>query len=393
MEAASGGPQVERVREGLQPAPRGPFIEVPGDDGRPPHGLEMPHERGGLPPPVAAAQAQMGRGEGHVGSPRPQAGQDGAARLQPRQVDPLPIEQVDAGRQQDRVAVAPEAALRARRDDAPSVPLQQAEWQGGRSPAEAQVGLLHGDDVGPHVVQHTQDAGRVSPPVEPEGLADVVTRDPHQPVRLRLVLRRRVIGGIWACFGLLALAALVLGRGQLAVVAGLAAFLSAAPVLFAARLRIVLPLPFVLSLAVFLAASLIAGEAFGAYERVWWWDLALHGASAVGMGMAGVLYVLMLFEGDRYAAPPWALTAIAVCLAVTAGTLWELFEYAMDQALGLSMQKSGLPDTMGDLAVNVAGAVIGGASGALYLVSRRMGPAARLIAQFVRLNASRFHRR
>lgn len=214
-----------------------------------------------------------------------------------------------------------------------------------------------------------------------------------RPGSLRPVLRRRVIGIVWAAFALLAVVALVVGRGELASVAALAAMLSVAPILFAAQLRFVLPLPFVLAIAGFLAASLIAGEAFDAYERFWWWDLALHGTSAVGLGMAGVLYVLMLFEGDRYAAPAWAQAAIAVCLAIAAGTVWELFEFGMDQTFGLSMQKSGLPDTMGDLAVNVIGAVIGGASGALYLAGRRGGPPARLIAQFVRLNARYFRRR
>ncbi|TFL18103.1 hypothetical protein [Jannaschia formosa] len=217
--------------------------------------------------------------------------------------------------------------------------------------------------------------------------------DSGQPHAPDPVLRRRVIGAVWAAFLGLAVAALWLERYQLAGVAALSAVLSAAPVVFAARFRIVLPLPMVLALAVFLAASLVAGEAFGAYEKLWWWDLALHGASATGFAMAGMLFVLMLFEGDRFAAPPWALTAIAICLAIAAGTVWELFEFAMDQTFGLSMQKSGLPDTMGDLAVNALGATLGGAFGALYLAGQKHSLGARVIAQFMRLNPRHFRRR
>ncbi|WP_343069935.1 hypothetical protein [Jannaschia sp. Os4] len=269
--------------------------------------------------------------------------------------------------------------------------------QGGGAVPEPEVGLLQSDDMGAEAAEDPEDAGGVAPPIEADGLADVVGGDPEQPGGprpvLRPVLRRRVIAGTVAAFVLLAAVAAGLRRDELAAVAALAAALSAAPVALASRLRIVLPLPFVLAFAAFLALSLVAGEAFDAYERVWWWDLALHGASATGLGLAGFLFVLMLFEGDRYAAPPWALAAIAACLAVTAGTAWELFEYAMDHGFGLSMQKSGLPDTMGDLAVNLAGAALGAAAGWGYLRGRGRHPATWLIVQFVRLNARRFRRR
>ncbi|MEM7644018.1 MAG: hypothetical protein AAF366_16050, partial [Pseudomonadota bacterium] len=206
-------------------------------------------------------------------------------------------------------------------------------------------------------------------------------------------LRRRVIAGIWTLFAILAVAAALLGQPALAGVALLSLLLSVAPIVLARRLRIVLPLPFVLALAGFLAASLLLGEAFDMYERVWWWDIALHTAAAIGLGMAGFLFVLMLFEGDRFAAPIWALTLIAACIAITFGVLWELFEFAMDRAFGLSMQKSGLPDTMGDLLADLIGSILGALTGALYLTGRKLGLATALIGQFVRINRRHFRKR
>lgn len=392
VEAAARSVQYERAFYGFETVARGPFIEVPGEDRIAPRGLEMPHEHRGLPPPVTAQEAQMhGRerdGPTCLRDPRHHR----TARLEAGQVDPLPVDQVDPWRQEHGIAVPTQAVPAPGRHDTPAVPFEHRAGQGGGAVPEPEVGLLQGNDVGADPLHDPKDSRRIAPPVEPERLADVVGGDPQEPGSLRPMLRRRVIGAIWSGFMLLGGTALVLGRGELAVVACLAAILSAVPVLFAARLRIVLPLPFVLALAAFLTASLIAGEAFDAYERLWWWDLVLHGTSATGMGMAGTLYVLMLFQGDRYAAPPWAQAGIAACLAIAAGTVWELFEFGMDQAFGLSMQKSGLPDTMGDLAVNALGALIGGASGALYLAGRGRGLGARLIAQFVRLNGRHFGR-
>ena len=41
----------------------------------------------------------------------------------------------------------------------------------------------------------------------------------------------------------------------------------------------------------------------------------------------------MLFEGDRFAAPPSAIAFITFCVAMTVGAIWEVFEYAMDMFL------------------------------------------------------------
>jgi hypothetical protein len=163
------------------------------------------------------------------------------------------------------------------------------------------------------------------------------------------------------------------------------------PQLLASRVSLRLPNSFLAAIALFVLATIYLGEMHDFYERLWWWDLVLHGTSAMGFGILGFLLIFMLFEGDRYAAPPWALGLLSFCAAMTVGVLWEIFEYAMDQLFGLNMQKSGLHDTMGDLIVNTIGAALAGLVGAAWLRGRGLGLAGAFEA-FVTANRHRFRK-
>ena len=191
---------------------------------------------------------------------------------------------------------------------------------------------------------------------------------------------------IWASLLLTALVALVLARWSLAFVSMATLALSMVPPALASRWSLTLPVPFLLATTVFFFASIFLGEAFDFYERLWWWDLALHGSSAIGFGLTGFLFVFMLFEGDRFAAPPSALALITFCVAVTVGSTWEIFEYLMDRAFGLNMQKSGLTDTMGDLMINGVGAAIASVTGYAYLVQNSAGMLGRGLSAFIAQN-------
>jgi hypothetical protein len=198
--------------------------------------------------------------------------------------------------------------------------------------------------------------------------------------------QNRIIVVIWSALLMAGLVALFLGRWEISFVALSTFALAITPAILASRLDINLPLPFLIATTAFIFASVFMGEAFNFYERVWWWDIALHGASAIGFGLIGFLFVFMLFNGDRFAAPPFAIAFIAFCVAMTVGTTWEIFEYLMDLWFGLNMQKSGLDDTMTDLMIDGVGATIGAFAGYIHLRGSNDRVLTGLIQQFITLN-------
>lgn len=195
-----------------------------------------------------------------------------------------------------------------------------------------------------------------------------------------------LVFAVWFTLIVAALVALATARWSMAFVAVTTLFVSMLPAVFIHRFNLKLPVHFFAAIVVFIFATIFLGEALDFYERVWWWDIALHGASAIGFGLVGFLFMLMLFQGDRYAAPPIAVSFFAFCFAVSIGTMWEIFEFGMDQIFGLNMQKSGLVDTMSDLMVDMLGASLGAAAGFFYLKKRELGGVSGVIREFVRMN-------
>ena len=201
-----------------------------------------------------------------------------------------------------------------------------------------------------------------------------------------------VVKLIWAVLAIALIIALFTGRWSLAFVSVATLIISLAPGVLVRRFGVRLPLSFFALITVFVFSTIFLGEVFDFYERYWWWDVALHGGSAMGFGLIGVLFALFLFEGDRYAAPALALSVIAFAFAVSIGAVWEVFEFAMDQTFGLNMQKTGLVDTMWDLIVDMIGALAGAVVGFFYLKGKELGGPSALLADFVRANRRLFRR-
>lgn len=190
----------------------------------------------------------------------------------------------------------------------------------------------------------------------------------------------------------IAVDAVFAGRLAHAFVAMATILASLAPVYVARWARIHVPATFTFAVVAFLGGTLFLGEVYDFYGRFWWWDVLMHGASAVGFGLIGFILVFMMFQGDRFAAPPLAVAFFAFCFAVAIGALWEVFEFSMDQLFGFNMQKSGLVDTMTDIIVDIAGALVGALAGYLYLKGRQAPALAALIEEFIERNP-RFFRR
>ncbi len=198
---------------------------------------------------------------------------------------------------------------------------------------------------------------------------------------------------IWSVLAITALVAMIQTRWSLAFVALATLGLSLVPVLVARWAEVKVPPGFITAVVVFVGATLFLGEVFDFYERFWWWDIAMHGGSAVGFGLIGFVLVFMMFQGDRFAAPHFAIAFFAFCFAVMIGVVWEVFEFSMDQLFGLNMQKSGLVDTMGDLIVDMIGAGLGAASGYAYLKGLQYGGLTGIIDEFVSRNPRFFRKK
>lgn len=143
--------------------------------------------------------------------------------------------------------------------------------------------------------------------------------------------------------------------------------LSFAPAILERQLRVRMPIELTLFTCVFLFASFALGEVRNFYDRIWWWDLLLHGSSALVIGIIGFLVVYVFYMTHRIRVAPVYVAVITFGFAITVGTLWEIFEFLMDWFFGLNMQRSGLLDTMTDLMVNATGALAAAAIGFYYI--------------------------
>ena len=170
-------------------------------------------------------------------------------------------------------------------------------------------------------------------------------------------------------FGILVvtLGAIIRNQWLLAFTGAIVLLLTFAPAMIERRLHLTLPVEFTLVTCVFLYASFVLGEVRDYYERIWWWDLALHGLSAMVVGIIGFLGIYVFYMTRRIRIAAGWIATISFALAVAVGTLWEIFEFLADLLLGLNMQKSGLNDTMTDLMINVAGAAVAAAFGFFYV--------------------------
>ncbi len=106
----------------------------------------------------------------------------------------------------------------------------------------------------------------------------------------------------------------------------------------------------------------------------------------MAIGFVGFLVLFIMYRKDRIRGNPFVIAVFSLCFALAIGALWEIFEYSMDQTLGLNMQRSGLADTMEDLIVDSIGALITSTIGYLYLRGKKITLVQRLVNKFIEKN-------
>lgn len=141
------------------------------------------------------------------------------------------------------------------------------------------------------------------------------------------------------------------------------------PMLLGYRFHVRIPPEFELLAVIFVYASLFLGEVHGYYLKYWWWDILLHMGSGLIMGIFGFLLVYVINEHEdlELHMKPSFVGLFAFMFALGMGTIWEIFEFTLDQLLGMNTQGSSLADTMSDLIVDGIGALIISLLGYSYL--------------------------
>jgi uncharacterized membrane protein YjdF len=174
------------------------------------------------------------------------------------------------------------------------------------------------------------------------------------------------------------------------------------PLILRRHFRFVLPYELEILAIAFAFASLFLGEVRDYYTAFPWWDSLLHALSGLLLGLFGFLLIHAMNESDRIDMHlrPGLVAFFSFLFALGVGTTWEVFEFAMDKLAGTNMQKpmwgdsSGLTDTMWDLILDAAGALVISLLGYAYLKTpARDSFIEKWILTFIRENPGFFPKR
>lgn len=128
-------------------------------------------------------------------------------------------------------------------------------------------------------------------------------------------------------------------------------------------------------ISLFLFASLILGEVRDFYDTIWWWDAVLHFFAGYILTMIAIIMLRVVFTQRNITQTPFLMTLFASSFAIAASTLWEIYEFIVDQLTGSKMQPS-LSDTMWDLILATTASVLASYHGWKYLKYKSRKPTA-----------------
>lgn len=153
------------------------------------------------------------------------------------------------------------------------------------------------------------------------------------------------------------------------------------PVFFKKKLKIRVPSFLLIVIYLFIYAHFILGEIYRVYDKSIVFDKILHTTGGVVIACIGISVVFSLanMKSEKVKLSPFFVVLFSFCFALAIEYLWELFEYAVDRISDANMQRwkdsvigydengnaihslpwgNAIADSMGDMAVNIAGALI-----------------------------------
>jgi VanZ family protein len=127
-------------------------------------------------------------------------------------------------------------------------------------------------------------------------------------------------------------------------------------------------IPWVLELLIFLAILLhVGGGVLGLYDLYPNWDTLTHFVSTFMLGVVSltVIYLIHVYWSGL-TMDLRAIMVVTVFVGAFLGVVWELMEWAVDQAFGTTEQL-GLDDTMKDLVMDMIGAFVAAVLGGRWI--------------------------
>jgi hypothetical protein len=157
------------------------------------------------------------------------------------------------------------------------------------------------------------------------------------------------------------------------------------PKMFEKRYNVNLPLELEVLVIAFVYAAFFLGEMNDFYHRYWWWDIMLHTVSGIVLAYIGFIILYVLNSNNKIKANAFWLAFFAFCFATAAAGVWEIFEFAMDELWGWDMQRraTGVVNTMWDLIVATAGALIISIIGYFYLRKQNKSLFGKMLDRFI----------
>lgn len=128
------------------------------------------------------------------------------------------------------------------------------------------------------------------------------------------------------------------------------------PLLLLFMKRIPFPVPLIISYYALIFCTFFLGATIKFYDRIHWWDTAMHYVGSAFMAFVAVsLYKMLIPKQVEKSLSSWLLFLFVLCFAVFSSSIWEALEFAGSE-LG-KMEADSQKDTMTDMISGLVGAL------------------------------------
>lgn len=126
------------------------------------------------------------------------------------------------------------------------------------------------------------------------------------------------------------------------------------PSFIQAEFKIELPSTLEIIILLFIFSAEILGEIQAFYIHFPFWDTILHTLNGFLCAAIGFSLVEIMNNDKRlsFQLSPLFMSVVAFCFSMTIGSLWELFEFAMDNLFQFDMQKDTIIHTINSVALD-----------------------------------------